>query len=235
VRDLLAVLELVADRIGMLVVYEPSVDDDPDLPGVVERVRALVNAGRDDEPAVTLLVERSGVPPDAIDAVRELARWPIVLRGVRVLPRERAAIAGHRLRRRGRLTKPRAVARARDHAAQLTSVTVRAPRASDAQSPRRVCASSHRWLTGEDVLATAMIGSRRAETDPSRARRHTADYIVLTPWRPQATERLALMTCETREHGRHHAGGLRSTSVRTARCSMSQPYRLRTKGGRSRE
>jgi pimeloyl-ACP methyl ester carboxylesterase len=87
---------LHTDRIGRLVLYEPSVDDDPDLSGLVERVGALVEAGRDEDAAVALLVERTGVPSDAIDAARELPLWPIVLRGVKVLPREGAAIVGYR-------------------------------------------------------------------------------------------------------------------------------------------
>lgn len=87
---------LVTNRIGRLVLYEPSVDDDPDFPGVVERVGTLVSAGRNEEAAITLLVERSGVPPEAIDAVRELPLWPIVLRGVQVLPREGAAMLAYR-------------------------------------------------------------------------------------------------------------------------------------------
>jgi pimeloyl-ACP methyl ester carboxylesterase len=87
---------VLSQRIARLVVYEPSIDDDPDFPGVVERVRALVEQGREEEAAVTLLVERSGVPADAIDAVRELPLWPILLRGVRVLPREGAAVVGYR-------------------------------------------------------------------------------------------------------------------------------------------
>jgi pimeloyl-ACP methyl ester carboxylesterase len=87
---------LVTDRIGRLVLYEPSIDDDPDFPGVLERVGRLVGAGRDEDAALTLLVERSGVPPEAIDALRELPLWPIVLRGVKVLPREGAAVVGYR-------------------------------------------------------------------------------------------------------------------------------------------
>jgi pimeloyl-ACP methyl ester carboxylesterase len=87
---------MVTDRLGRLVLYEPSIDDDPDFPGVVERVGRLVSAGRDEDAAVTLLVERSGVPPEAIDAVRELPLWPIVVRGVKVLPREGSAILGYR-------------------------------------------------------------------------------------------------------------------------------------------
>jgi pimeloyl-ACP methyl ester carboxylesterase len=87
---------LVTDRIGRLVLYEPSIDDDPAFPGVVERVGRLVRAGRDEDAAVTLLVERSGVPPEALDSVRGLPLWPIVLRGVKVLPREGAAILGYR-------------------------------------------------------------------------------------------------------------------------------------------
>jgi pimeloyl-ACP methyl ester carboxylesterase len=87
---------LSSDRIGRLIVYEPSIDDDPAFPGVVARVTELVSRGEDEQAAVTLLVERSGVPPDAVDAVRELPLWPILLRGVQVLPREGAAVIGYR-------------------------------------------------------------------------------------------------------------------------------------------
>jgi pimeloyl-ACP methyl ester carboxylesterase len=87
---------LMSDRIGLLIVYEPSIDDDPGFPGVVDRVGEFVRRGEDEHAAVTLLVERSGVPPDAVDAVRELPLWPILLQGVQVLPREGAAILGYR-------------------------------------------------------------------------------------------------------------------------------------------
>ncbi len=87
---------LISDRIGRLIVYEPSIDDEPGFPGVVARVAELVSRGEAEQAAVTLLVERSGVPPDAIDTVRELPLWPILLRGVQVLPREGAAIVGYR-------------------------------------------------------------------------------------------------------------------------------------------
>lgn len=87
---------LRTNRIGRLVVYEPSLDDEPEFPGVVARVAELVRGGEDEQAALTLLVERSGVPPDAVDAVRELPLWPILLRGVHALPREGAAVVGYR-------------------------------------------------------------------------------------------------------------------------------------------
>ena len=86
----------LTDRIHRLVVYEPSVDDDPDFPEVLERITALVDEGRIEEAAVVLLVERSGVPAEAIDAVRELPLWPILLDGVRTLPREGATVVAYR-------------------------------------------------------------------------------------------------------------------------------------------
>jgi pimeloyl-ACP methyl ester carboxylesterase len=52
--------------IGRLIVYEPSIDDDPHLPAVVDRVAALVDQGQTERAAETLLVERSGVPAEAI-------------------------------------------------------------------------------------------------------------------------------------------------------------------------
>jgi pimeloyl-ACP methyl ester carboxylesterase len=88
-----ALLGLPIER---LVLYEPSMDDDPSFPGVVERVGALLEAGETERAAETLLVERSGVPREALAAVRDLPLWPTVLRGVQVLPREGTAIISYR-------------------------------------------------------------------------------------------------------------------------------------------
>lgn len=82
--------------IGRLVLYEPSIDDDPDFPAVVDRIRALVDQGQTEQAAETLLVERSGVPVEALAAVRDLPLWPIVRGGVQVLPREGAAMVAYR-------------------------------------------------------------------------------------------------------------------------------------------
>jgi pimeloyl-ACP methyl ester carboxylesterase len=87
---------LISDRISRLIVYEPSIDDHPQFPGVVARVAELVWRGDAEKAAVTLLVERSGVPPDAVDAVRALPLWPILLRGTQMLPREGSAVVSYR-------------------------------------------------------------------------------------------------------------------------------------------
>jgi pimeloyl-ACP methyl ester carboxylesterase len=87
-----ALLDYPIDR---LIVYEPSIDDDPTFPGVLERVSELVESGQKERAAETLLVARSGVPLEALSAVRELPLWPIVLQGVEVLPREGEAIIGY--------------------------------------------------------------------------------------------------------------------------------------------
>lgn len=79
-----------------LIVYEPSIGDDPCLPAVADRVAALVDQGETERAAESLLVERSGVPAEAIPAVRELPLWPIVMRGVEVFPREAAAMIAYR-------------------------------------------------------------------------------------------------------------------------------------------
>jgi hypothetical protein len=62
---------------------------------VVARLAELVGRGEDEQAAVTLLVERIGVPPDAVDSVRELPLWPILLRGVQALPREGEVAVGY--------------------------------------------------------------------------------------------------------------------------------------------
>jgi pimeloyl-ACP methyl ester carboxylesterase len=103
---------LEAARLGLpvarLIVYEPSIDDDPRFPGVVDRVAALVDQGETERAAEALLIERSGVPADAIAAIRDLPLWPVVLRGVQVFPREGAAVIGYRFdpARFARLTIP---------------------------------------------------------------------------------------------------------------------------------
>ena len=77
--------ELPIERV---VVYEPTIDNDPAFPNVMARVTRLVEQGEMERAAETLLVERAGVPADALPAVRELTLWPIVLQGIEVLPRE---------------------------------------------------------------------------------------------------------------------------------------------------
>lgn len=100
-----ALLDYPIDR---LIVYEPSLDDDPSFPGVLERVSKLLADGQKERAAETLLVERSGVPPEALGAVRDLPLWGIVLQGVEVLPREGTAIIGYRFqpRRFAKLNTP---------------------------------------------------------------------------------------------------------------------------------
>lgn len=90
---------LEAARLGLpidrLVVYEPSIDEDPSFPAMLDRIASLVDQEQTERAAETLLVERSGVPAQAIAAVRDLPLWPVVVRGVQVLPREGAAIIGY--------------------------------------------------------------------------------------------------------------------------------------------
>jgi pimeloyl-ACP methyl ester carboxylesterase len=86
-------LDLPIDR---LVVYEPSIDDDPTFADVLRRVTDLVDQGEMERAAETLLVERTGVPADQVAALREWPFWPVVLQGVEVLPREGRAIADYR-------------------------------------------------------------------------------------------------------------------------------------------
>ena len=139
---------LVTDRIGRLILYEPSIDDDPDFPDVVARVESLVSAGRDEDATVSLLVERSGVPQDAIDAVRELPLWPILLRGVKALPREGRAIVGYRFQeeRFASLSRPVLVL----VGDQSPTWRRRAMQALDASLPN----SQLRLLAGQGHLAT---------------------------------------------------------------------------------
>lgn len=86
-------LELPIDR---LVVYEASIDNDPAFRNVLARVSELVGQGDMERAAETLLVERAGVSPSELTAVRELALWPIILHGVAVLPREGRVMVDYR-------------------------------------------------------------------------------------------------------------------------------------------
>jgi pimeloyl-ACP methyl ester carboxylesterase len=135
-------------RMRRLVVYEPSIDDDPDFPGVLERVAALVAAGHHEQAAETLLVKRSGVPPDAIESVRGLPLWPILLRGVQMLPREGAAMVAYHFdaRRFAALTTPTLILVGGESPAWRHD----AMHALDAALPR----SELRALAGQAHLAT---------------------------------------------------------------------------------
>lgn len=82
--------------IDRLVVYEPTIDNDPAFPDVLARVTRFVEQGEMERAAETLLVERAGVPADALPTVRELPLWPIVLQGIEVLPREGRAATDYR-------------------------------------------------------------------------------------------------------------------------------------------
>jgi pimeloyl-ACP methyl ester carboxylesterase len=90
-----ATLGLPIDR---LVVYEPSIDDDPQFPDVLARVTELVERGQKELATETLLIERTGLPADQVEAVHALALWPILLEGVEYLPREGRAILDYRFR-----------------------------------------------------------------------------------------------------------------------------------------
>jgi pimeloyl-ACP methyl ester carboxylesterase len=89
---------LLGPPIDRLVVYEPSLDDDPAFPDVLARVTELVERGEMERAAETLLVERTGVPADQLAAVHGLPLWPVLLQGVEVLPREGRAIVDYRFR-----------------------------------------------------------------------------------------------------------------------------------------
>lgn len=158
-------IALEAARLGMpigrLVVYEPSIDDDPDFPAVVERIGALVDQGQTERAAETLLIERSGVPVEAIAGVRDLPLWPVVLRGVRVLPREGAAMVGYRFdpERFAQLTIPTLVLLGEDSPGWRHE----AMRALDGALPQgrlRILANQGHLAThtAPDLLASEIIG-----------------------------------------------------------------------------
>ncbi|HEV2754747.1 MAG TPA: alpha/beta fold hydrolase [Actinomycetota bacterium] len=90
-----ALLDLPIDR---LVVYEPSVAHDPAWPGIVARVADLVGRGQTERAAETLLIESAGVPAGEVAAVHDLPLWPVILRGVEVLPREGREIVDYLFR-----------------------------------------------------------------------------------------------------------------------------------------
>ena len=147
--------------IGRLVVYEPSIDDDPDFPAVVDRIRALVDQGQTERAAETLLVERSGVPVEAIAAVRDLPLWPIVLRGVQVLPREGAAVVAYRFdpERFAQLTIPTLVLLGEDSPGWRHEA-MRVLDGALPQSRLRILANQGHLAThtAPDLLASEIIG-----------------------------------------------------------------------------
>lgn len=147
--------------IGRLVVYEPSIDDDPDFPAVVDRIRVLVDQGQVERAAETLLVERSGVPVEALAAVRELPLWPIILCGVEVLPREGAAIVGYHFNpeRYAPLTYPTLIL-VGEQSPGWRHEAMNALQAALPQSELRVLAGQGHLAThtAPDLLASEIVG-----------------------------------------------------------------------------
>jgi pimeloyl-ACP methyl ester carboxylesterase len=76
------------DWVGKLVLYEPPLGFLATPSHVVERLEALLEAGKRDELLVYFMREVAGLPPDQIELLRSLPAWEARLPAAATIPRE---------------------------------------------------------------------------------------------------------------------------------------------------
>ena len=79
---------LLTDRIRKLILYEPPMGYLASPPHVVDRLHALLDAGRRDELLAFFMQEVAGLPPDQVELLRSLPAWEARLDAADTLPRE---------------------------------------------------------------------------------------------------------------------------------------------------
>ena len=82
---------LLTDRIRTLVLYEPPLGFLVSPPHVVDRLQALLEAGRRDELLGFFMQEVAGLPPDQVELLRSLPAWEARLDAADTIPREERA------------------------------------------------------------------------------------------------------------------------------------------------
>jgi pimeloyl-ACP methyl ester carboxylesterase len=82
---------LLTDKIRKLVLYEPPMGFVEWPPEVVDRLEALLEAGKLDELLTFFLGEVAGLPPDQIELMRSLPAWEGRLAAAHTIPREERA------------------------------------------------------------------------------------------------------------------------------------------------
>ncbi len=87
---------LLTDRIRRLVLYEPPMGFLVSPPRVVDRLQALLEAGRRDELLAFFMQEVAGLPPDQVELLRSLPAWEARLDAAGTIPREERASREYR-------------------------------------------------------------------------------------------------------------------------------------------
>jgi pimeloyl-ACP methyl ester carboxylesterase len=82
---------LLTDRIRRLVVYEAPMGFLASPPHVVQRLDALLAAGRRDELVAFFMQEVAGLPPEQVALLRSLPAWDARLAVAHTIPREERA------------------------------------------------------------------------------------------------------------------------------------------------
>jgi pimeloyl-ACP methyl ester carboxylesterase len=86
---------LLTDRIRRLVVYEAPMGFLASPPHVVERLHALLAAGRRDELVAFFMQEVAGLPPDQVELLRSLPAWEARVAVAHTIPREERAVRAY--------------------------------------------------------------------------------------------------------------------------------------------
>jgi pimeloyl-ACP methyl ester carboxylesterase len=82
---------LLTDAIGRLVLYEPPMGFLRSPPHVVQRLEALLEAGKHDELVAFFMREVAGLPSDQVEQMRSLPAWEARLAVAHTIPREELA------------------------------------------------------------------------------------------------------------------------------------------------
>jgi pimeloyl-ACP methyl ester carboxylesterase len=82
---------LLTDRIRKLVLYEPPMGFLASPPHVVEKLQALLEAGRRDELLAFFMQEVAGLPTDQVELLRSLPAWEARVDAADTIPREERA------------------------------------------------------------------------------------------------------------------------------------------------
>jgi pimeloyl-ACP methyl ester carboxylesterase len=90
---------LLTRNVRKLVLYEPPIDvsdEKINSPGLIDRLKALLEAGEREGVVATMLREAAGVPPEVVEYMRSLPAWQARVAAAHTIPRELRAQEAHR-------------------------------------------------------------------------------------------------------------------------------------------
>jgi pimeloyl-ACP methyl ester carboxylesterase len=90
---------LLTRNVRKLVLYEPPIDVSDEKinpPGLIDQLKALLEAGEREGVVATMLREAAGVPPEVVQYMRSLPAWQARVAAAHTIPRELRTQEAHR-------------------------------------------------------------------------------------------------------------------------------------------